>query len=362
MFSKNDLIIDKKSMRKYQSVNKYLFLIPATLMVLFFHACNYYHGPASGHFDGSRFHNTPSNEHSLGDMIKWLWEMDTKEWPSWIEDSTQQAPPERVPDGQLRVTYINHATTLIQTDSLNILTDPVWSDYVGPISWLSPKRIRRPGISFDSLPPIDIVLISHDHFDHLDLTTLARLCVRDTPLVITGLGVSERLGSIDDAVIKELDWWEQHNYKHTTVNIHFVPTYHHSGRGLFDADKTLWGGFVIESAHGNVLFIGDSAYDTLFHSIRKKYAPFRLTIFPVGNYEARWFMKNQHMNPEEAVLLHRQLHSRQSIGIHYASFKEHPEQTIDAHEKDLSEALKKHHVPIDEFRLLRFGEGIFITK
>ncbi|MBU3916870.1 MBL fold metallo-hydrolase [bacterium] len=317
--------------------------------------CSYYQGPSSDHFDGSRFF-IKGSDHTFSDEIKWMWEMETIKWPEWINDPPQPPPVKHVKNGELRITYVNHATVLIQMDGINILTDPIWSDRAGPVSWIGPKRVRAPGLRMDDLPKIDIILISHDHYDHLDFPSLEKLVEKHHPLIFTGLGVKSRLESLSVDKLIEMDWWQEHFYS-KDIKIIFVPSHHNSGRGLFDSNKTLWGGFVIKGSAGNVLFMGDTAFGEFVEQIKKRFSNFKLAILPLGSYEKRWFMKNQHINPDEAVKIHEVLNVSQSMGIHYATFEEHAEQTIDAHEKDLKMALEKYRVPESRFWVLNFGEG-----
>ncbi len=342
-------------------MNKNKFWMGAIfIMISLINACSYYTGSESDHYDGSSFYNEENDEHSFVDIIKWFWEMDTVEWPEWIEDEMQPPPTKFVNENDLRVTFINQSTVLIQLDSINILTDPIWSDYAGPVSFLSANRIRKPGISLDDLPPIDIILISHDHYDHLDFPTLEQLLIKNKPVILTGLGNKSRLNSLECKHVFELDWWQNYSLQAKEIEFTFVPCRHRSGRGLFDGNKTLWGGFVIKTKAGTILFMGDTAFGNFFDEIAKKFSPFRLAILPIGSYEKRWFMKNQHMNPDDAVQAHIILKSNQSMGVHYATFNEHPEQTIDAHEKDLAEALNKYNIPADKFWIFKFGEGRYI--
>jgi L-ascorbate metabolism protein UlaG (beta-lactamase superfamily) len=288
--------------------------------------------------------------------MKWLWEMETVEWPDWVNDPPQPPPIANVKKGELRVTFINQATTLIQMDGINVLTDPIWSDRAGPFSWMGSKRVRAPGVRMDDLPNIDIILISHDHYDHLDLPTLEKLLEKHQPVVLTGLGVKCPVASIRQNDILELDWWQ--GYPHVTgAKVTFVPSLHKSGRGLFNGNRTLWGGFVIESSSGRVLFMGDTAFGDFLKDIKERFPHFHLAILPIGNYEKRWFMKTEHMNPDDAVRVHKMLNVTKSVGIHFGTFKEHPEQAIDAHEKDLQIALDKYNIPESDFWLLKFGEG-----
>lgn len=331
-----------------------LFLM---MFIAFTHGCCHrYTGPISDHFDGSQFFNKEP-DHTFADILKWLWEMDRVEWPKWVEDPNCPAPVACVKDGNLRVTYINHATLLIQMDGLNILTDPIWSERAGPVSWAGSKRVRAPGIKMEELPKIDIILISHDHYDHLDLPSLKRLVKDHQPVILAGLGVKELLNSVGVDNVIEMDWWQEFSSNPSDTKITFVPARHNSGRIPFHKNRTLWGGFVIQGSSGKVYFAGDSAYGQFLHSIKERFNGFRLAIFPIGNYEKRWFMKTQHMNPEDAVLAHILLGVKQSVGMHFGTFLEHPEQTIDAHEKDLLEALKKHNLKRSDFWILGFGEG-----
>ncbi len=329
---------------------------------LFFVAgCTYYNGPPNNHFDGTRFtYGQP--DHSLTDMIKWWWQMETVAWPDWVEDPRQPPPPVAVGSGELRVTYVNHATVLIQMDGINILTDPFWSHKAGPLPWLGVKRVRAPGVRLEDLPDIHIILISHDHYDHLDLPTLRKLAAAHKPLVVAGLGMQRRLANIEGLNVATLDWWQAHHIKDKELSIVGVPCKHNSGRGLFDKNRTLWTGYVLMSPHGNVLFMGDTAFGEFFQEIKTRCGSIRLAILPIGSYEKRWFMRNSHMNPDDAVKAHLALDAHQSVGIHFGTLKEHPEQTITAHEYDLTDALQKHVVPEDRFWILAFGEGRRVSQ
>ena len=204
--------------------------------------------------------------------------------------------------------------------------------------------MRAPGVKLENLPPIHLILISHDHYDHLDIPSLKKIVQKHNPVILTGLGVKQRIVSVLAKEIIELDWWDTLPF---TKEMKFP----------FDKNKTLWGGFIIHGGSGNVIFMGDTAYGEFVEELKAKDLQFRLAILPIGSYEKRWFMKNQHMNPDDAVRFHKHLNIEQSVGIHFATFNEHPEQTIDAHETDLTAALKKRSVPASEFWVLNFGEG-----
>jgi L-ascorbate metabolism protein UlaG (beta-lactamase superfamily) len=310
----------------------------------------------SDHYDGSVFFNAEPG-HSFSDMIRWLWEMERVPWPDWIEDPVQPPPPDRVYATGLRVTYINHASVLIQTGGVNILTDPIWSMRVGPAPFLGPRRVRAPGVAMEDLPPIDYVLISHDHYDHLDVPTLRELRAAHDPTFVTGRAVGSVLGAHGIDKVIELDWWQSYRPSNACVTVTFVPARHGSGRAPFAQDRTLWGGFVIDTPAGEVYFAGDTGYGGFIEEIARKFSRIRLAILPIGNYEKRWFMKSQHMSPDDAVLTHLTLGAATSVGIHFATFAEHPEQAIDAHETDLARALRDRGVGPSRFLILSFGEG-----
>lgn len=317
--------------------------------------------PQSDHFNGKYFYDNEKH-HTFSDEIKWFWQMETVKWPSWIDDPQQPPPPEKVKNGDIRVTYINHATVLIQMEELNILTDPIWSFRAGPVKWLGTKRVRAPGIEMKDLPKIDFILISHDHYDHLDINTLKELSKLPKPVILAGLGIKKILEAKNFNNVIELDWWQEYIHQQSKMKFTFVPARHSSGRGLFDGNKTLWGGFVIEGAAGAVYFAGDTAYGKFLKDIKERFKEFRLAILPIGNYEKRWIMEMEHMNPDDAVRVHKLLSVKQSAGMHFGTFLEHPEQTIDAHNKDLQEALKKNNISESEFWVLKFGEGRYVEQ
>jgi L-ascorbate metabolism protein UlaG (beta-lactamase superfamily) len=223
---------------------------------------------------------------------------------------------------------------------------------------LGTRRIRAPGFPIEDLPPIDVVLISHDHYDHLDISTLRKLREKGDALVVAGIGVGAEIETVGFGRIVELDWWE--SIETGGVEVIFVPAHHNSGRGLFSKNKSLWGGFVLKARSGMVYFAGDTAFGNFFDDLAVRFAEPDLSIFPLGNYEKRWFMKNQHMNPEESVKAHLLLRSKKSMGMHFATFLEHPEQTVDAHEKDLAEALGNAGLASDAFWIPKFGEGRYV--
>jgi L-ascorbate metabolism protein UlaG (beta-lactamase superfamily) len=277
-------------------------------------------GPPTDHFDGERFHNqVPAEDHGPLALLKWMFTREAGPWREYTDASPGPPPPARVGPGELRVTFVNHSTVLLQLDGVNVLTDPVWSDRVGPVSWAGAKRHRPPGIRFEDLPPIDVVLVSHNHYDHFDLPTLARLVARDRPRILVGLGNRDLLveHGIGAAAV-ELDWWDSREVRGLTFTA--VPASHWSNRGLADRRKTLWCGYAIEGAAGRVVFAGDTGYGPHFAEIRERLGPPRLALLPIGAYRPRWFMERYHMNPADALLAHRDLAAGTSVGIHFGTF------------------------------------------
>jgi len=271
-----------------------------------------YEGPTSDHFDGRRFHNHQAGWQSEGSFLKWVLTRKSEPWREWVDDPPGPPPQPRVDDGRVRITWINHSTTLIQMDGLNILTDPIWSDRCSPVSFAGPRRHRAPGLRFEDLPPIDVVLVSHNHYDHMDLSTLRRL--RETKRVVP-LGNAALLRGA-----KELDWWEETRLS-DSVTVTCVPAQHFSARALSDRNAALWSGFVIRGPAGSVYFAGDTGWGKHFEQIFERFGPMRVALLPIGAYEPRWFMKPAHITPAEAVDAHIALKAKTSIGIHWATFR-----------------------------------------
>jgi L-ascorbate metabolism protein UlaG (beta-lactamase superfamily) len=272
----------------------------------------------SDHFDGTRFHNVPpSDDATLWDVLRWKLGSSAPGWPD-APPVTQAVPAERVHDA-VRVTWVGHATLLVQTAGLNILTDPVWSGYVGPARIAGVERAAPPGVAFDALPPIDLVLVSHDHFDHLDLTTLARLAARDRPHILTGAGNEQRLAQAGIAGAEGLDWWECR--EHGPLRVCATPARHNSQRAVRDHDRTLWLAFHLSGPAGSVYFAGDTAFGPHFAETRARLGAPCVALLPIGAYEPRWFMAPMHVNPEEAVAAHDALGARFSVAMHYATFR-----------------------------------------
>ncbi len=281
-----------------------------------------YSGAETENFNGSKFYNrTGYEEKTSRELIKWLFTRKPGEWTEKRADDVKfgEKPASRISDSTQVITYINHSTFLIQTDSLNIITDPVYSKRVSPVSFAGPKRMRPPGIRFEDLPDLDIVLISHNHYDHLDIATLKRVHEMFDPLFITPLGVDLYLNQKGITKTVSLDWWESHPVSNQVL-ISAVEAQHFSSRGMFDRDKTLWAGFVIESQSGNIYFAGDTGYNNFFKKIGEDYAPIKTALIPIGAYIPRWFMSPVHIDPAQALQIHKEVGAELSIGMHYGTF------------------------------------------
>lgn len=319
-----------------------------------------YRGPVSDHFDGERFVNRDGVRSSgFLRFMEWQRLRQRVEWPDWVESTPGPPPPRRVEGDALRVTVVNHATALIQTAGLNILTDPIWSHRCSPVSWVGPARVRAPGIRFDDLPPIDVVLISHNHYDHLDVPTLRRLVERDRPRIYAGLGTGALFEAegIDGGV--DLDWWQSVALG-AGVKLWAVPAAHFSGRGLEDRDTVLWGGFVVQGPGGPVYFAGDTGWGSHYAEIRRRFGPIRLALLPIGAYRPQWFMRPVHISPAEAVAAHRVLEAGLSVGIHFGTFPL-ADEGIDEPVYDLGLARSAAGVEPAAFVAPVFGRGIEVA-
>jgi L-ascorbate metabolism protein UlaG (beta-lactamase superfamily) len=256
--------------------------------------------------------------------------------------------------GELRVTWINHATTLIQMDGVNILTDPIWSERASPYSFIGPKRYRDPGLRFGSLPPIDVVVISHNHYDHFDVPTLARLAQQHSPRILAGLGSRAILEEEAINGGHDLEWWDELRItEHVVVTA--VPAQHWSRRGIGDTNNTLWAGFVITGTAGPVYYSGDTGWGPHFEQVRNRFGPLRRAMLPIGAFEPRWFMKNMHISPQEAVDAARILEAQVTVPVHWGTFslgddgQDEPPQVL--------EAYLRHMDDPPNFWILDFGEG-----
>lgn len=283
----------------------------------------YYSGPVSSHFDGHRFTNLagePETDRSLRDILRWYRAAPQVRWPKSVPVAPTR-PAERV-EG-LRITMIGHASLLIQAGRLNILTDPVWSKRASPVAFAGPRRVTAPGVRLDDLPPIDVILLSHNHYDHLDAATLRYLHARHAPRIVTPLGNDSIIRHyISDARVETGDWFDSFAIA-LGAKAHIVPALHWSSRGPRDRRMALWGGFMLQLFGKTVYFAGDTGYGTgtIFRDLRARFGPVDVAILPIGAYAPRWFMAAQHTDPDEAIQIMLELEARAAIGMHWGTFK-----------------------------------------
>jgi len=318
----------------------------------------YYDGPVSDHFDGTRFFDPHGLQpRSVIDLIRWRLTGVRSSWPDWWPSPYADQPPAQVNDRSWRISFVGHASLLFQTTGLNLLIDPVWSERVSPLSFAGPKRVNDPGIAFEALPPINAVLVSHCHYDHLDLATLSRLAAAHRPRVITPLGNDAIMRGHDPTIAVEAYDWGDHVPLPGGASVTLVPSQHWSARGVTDRNKALWAAFVIETPAGRIFHVADSGYGGGLHfrNARDRHGPFRLAILPIGAYEPRWFMRDQHMNPADAVQAFRDSGADLALAHHHGTFPLSDE-PIEAPPRALAEATAAAGIPAEHFRVLRPGQ------
>ena len=254
---------------------------------------------------------------------------------------------------RIQVTWIGHATFLLQVAGVNILTDPMFSKRCSPVSFVGPRRLSQPGIAFEQLPDIHAVIISHDHYDHLDSETIDRLGTKPAYFVPLKVGDWLREKGIEPAF--EGDWWQQAQFRGLTL--HCVPAQHFSGRSPFGRNATLWSGWVIATPAGNLYFAGDTGYSPDFKEIGQRFGKMRVAMIPIGAYSPRWFMGPVHVSPPEAVQIHQDVRSENSIGMHWGAFNLADERMAEP-PIYLDKALRDAQVNPASFQVLRFGETV----
>ncbi|HEY0085930.1 MAG TPA: MBL fold metallo-hydrolase [Allosphingosinicella sp.] len=330
----------------------------------------YYRGAASDHYDGERFFNPgPADEVSHGGPARFFsrWFSANEERAAWPKrvPVTPTVPPRRVTGNDMVVTWIGHATVLVQAGGLNILTDPVWSETVSPFPPIGPERVRAPGVRFEDLPKIDLVLISHNHYDHMDLKTLKALWERDRPAIVTSLG--------NDTVLKNAgigsqagDWGAAIGlYPGCTATMRCRPSatvtiernHHWGSRWGADRNRALWSAFAVRTEAGNIFFAGDTGWgDGNWADEAAKRGPYRLAIIPIGAYEPRDVMKGNHINPDEAVAVFGKLKPTAALGIHWGTFQLTFEGINDP-PKRLATLRKERGIAPEAFRVTEAGQS-----
>jgi L-ascorbate metabolism protein UlaG (beta-lactamase superfamily) len=306
--------------------------------------------PLSDHCDGERFFNQGVDQpRGFGPVLRWRLSGTRVAWPEQPPNPPFPPPPADVAPRKIAVTFIGHATFLLRFGGLTILTDPMFSERCSPFSWLGPKRARAPGVALADLPPVDLILLSHNHYDHLDLPSLRR----SPAPVVTLLGNRALIATAGARAIEELDWWGETRV--VGVRITATPARHFSARTPFDRNKALWGGFMLEAAGQRLFFAGDSGMGPHWAAIGQRLGAPDVALLPIGAYDPRWLMAPVHMNPAEAVRAHRDLGAKRSIGMHFGTFQL-TDEPIDAPVIGLREAADGL-----DFTTLGFGETrIFI--
>jgi L-ascorbate metabolism protein UlaG (beta-lactamase superfamily) len=321
----------------------------------------YYSGPISDHFNGERFFDPSGGPaRSRRDLLRWMFARQRgsrAKWPAWAPSPHADRPPRRVDGAAIRVVYVGHASFLVQSGGLNILLDPVWSARASPFRFIGPKRVNDPGIALADLPPIDAVLVSHGHYDHLDVATLSRLAAAHRPRVITPLGNDAIMRRRDAAIAAEAYDWQQRVELGAGVGVTLIPTRHWTARNLRDRNMALWASFVIDTPGGKIYFVADSGYGDgrYFREARERHGGPRLAILPIGAYEPRWFMRDMHMNPGEAVQAFIDCGAELALAHHFGTFQL-TDEAIDAPVTALAEALKDAGIAAERFRALQPGQ------
>lgn len=318
------------------------------------------------HHNAERFFNLqprPEGSRRL-DLFKWLMKRKSSTWQGDFEKeqadffALKKAHPEDRPHADLndwQVWFVGHATVLLQIGPYNFLTDPVWAEHVSPKQGRGPRRVIPAGIALENLPQIHAVLLSHNHYDHMDLASLRWLHQKFAMPIYTGLGNQFYLPK--EFHVIEMDWWQSalfHNLK-----IVYTPAQHGSGRGLRDQNAALWGGFSIVSQHGHCFFAGDTGYSPHFKEIQKRLGTPRVALLPIGAYEPRALMRYMHMNPQDAFQAHIDLQAKRSLAIHYRTFQLTDEMR-EQPEHDLQHAMKNSSKLMNPFYCIREGRRLIV--
>jgi N-acyl-phosphatidylethanolamine-hydrolysing phospholipase D len=337
-------------------------------------------------YQSSKTHHQPngfqnnyaqSTDKSTADLLKWT----LTRWKEGLPTPPKTPTPVVAPDMEFilrnsastqipAVTWIGHATTLVQMGGLNILLDPIFSQRASPVQFAGPKRAQPPGIALEQLPHIDLVLISHNHYDHLDLASVQALSKQKagSPLFVVPLGVKKWMLDQGIEKVQQLDWWGK--IELAGLEVYLTPVQHWSARGVFDRRATLWGGYALLAQDFHVYFSGDAGYSQDFKDTQQHFAPrqtsalgggFDLALLAVGAYEPRWFMKEQHLNPTEAVQVHLDLQAKRSIGVHWGTF-ELTDEPLDQPPLDLAIARQAKGLLQHEFDVMAIGQTVKLPK
>jgi L-ascorbate metabolism protein UlaG (beta-lactamase superfamily) len=287
-----------------------------------------YVGPQTDHFDGKKFFNyvvqfdervrkTADESVGRGSFLKWILNRPKNPW-AWRK-ALVPLVRERVEGTELVMTYINHTTVLIQTAGLNIITDPIWAYRASPIGFMGPRRYQEAGMKLQDLPPIDLVLVSHNHYDHMDLGALRQISKKWKPKIYCPLGNAAFLARKGIPGARDMDWW-QSQVVTDALTLDCVPAQHFASRAISDRNKTLWCGFILRVPAGLIYFAGDTGYGPFAKRIAEKYKNISWGLIPIGAYKPEWFMSEVHVSPDEAVRIHTELGIKTSIATHFGTF------------------------------------------
>ena len=325
---------------------------------------SYYQGPVTDHFDGTRFHlpGAPSPDKTPGDLWR-FWRTPPASWPAHVSLRETARPVDRVVGAALRVTSLGHASHLIQTQGLNLLVDPVWSDRASPYTFAGPQRVVPPPFPIDDLPPLDAILITHNHYDHLDLTTLDVLHARASCRITAPLGNDAILRRHNPALAAETYDWGARVALAPEVAVTLLPSNHWSARGLGDRRMALWAAFMIETPGGSIYHIGDTGFGDghLFRDVFERFGRPRLAVVPIGAYEPRWFMRSQHVDPEEAVGIFQACRAHYALAHHWGCFRLTTE-PYDEPPRRLAAALAAAGIAAECFRVQQPGEAFDVPE
>jgi N-acyl-phosphatidylethanolamine-hydrolysing phospholipase D len=337
---------------------------------------NRYYDPSKPHHrpDGFRNNDGDFQPKSLADVLRWRWNASRHGLPPRPNNPIPRTQPDlafihaNAKAGaamEPAVTWIGHATVLAQLSGLNALTDPIFSDRASPVQFAGPKRHQPPGLALGELPRIDLVVVSHNHYDHLDEASIRHLNAQEggAPLFVVPLGLKDWLHDKGVSNAVELDWWDSHLVPAPggEVEVMLLPSQHWSSRSLDDRMLTLWGGFAVLAPECHLFYAGDTGYSRDFKEIRKRLAGrqdrggFDIALLPIGAYEPRWFMKEQHVNVQEAVKIHQDLGPKRSLGVHWGTF-ELTDEALDEPPKQLVLEREAAGISEEEFFVLSIGQ------
>ena len=356
-----------------QSILSFLMLIIISLFVFILSGCvsltwSQEASPLPPHHTPKGFQNLyrPS-ERGFADFLRWRFGLGPKEispiLPEEVPDYRREVVRPALqhikqPDSnQVQITWIGHSTFLIQAEGVNILTDPIWSNSCGPNSFLKVSRVVPPGVPFEELPPIHVVLISHNHYDHLDAPTVKRLGNGPTHFVPLGIAGWFEKRKIKNTI--ELDWWQNSSLR--GLRFHSVPIQHFSGRSPFDRNETLWSGWMVETKSAKIFFAGDTGYSPVYKEIGDRFGPIQISIIPIGAYRPRWFMSPVHVDPPEAIKILKDTHSQIAIAGHWGTFKLSDE-PLGEPPLYLRKAMRENGIEQGKFIIMKFGETLSFSS